>query len=130
TAEFKMPDGGQVGEGLVDHAEIPSLNDHAHEGGRTGSRYRPERDQRSGVGHWDHSVGSRSQRCDRSSARSSSVSPPASLVARLARTWATLRIPGITVSISGLLRMKRRAISGRVMPGGRTFFSASARATL
>ena len=38
-----------------------------------------------------------------------------SLAARLDRTFGSLRMPGMMVPTSGLLRMKRRAISGMVM---------------
>ncbi len=79
--------------------------------------------------YWLQLVGRRSQRCLRSSARSSGGSGPASLTAVFASTFSVLRIPGMTVPTSGFERMNRRAISAMVMPGGTSGFRASARAT-
>ena len=80
--------------------------------------------------YWLHLVGVRSQRCLRSSAWSWAGSGPLSLAARLASTCWRLRMPGMMVLTSLLLRMKRRAISGMVMPSGSSGFSASACSTL
>src|SRR5215813_787957 len=75
----------------------------------------------------DHGAGSRSQRCFRSSCISAAGSGTWSPAAMLARTCVVFRIPGIAVATRGLLRMKRNAISGSVMPWGTISLSASMR---
>jgi hypothetical protein len=48
----------------------------------------------------------------------------------IARICLSLRIPGMVVLTVGLLKMKRSAISGMVMPSGTSGLSASACSTL
>src|SRR3989337_454184 len=78
----------------------------------------------------DHFVGVRSQRWARRTVWSVAGSGPASLAARLPSTWRSLRIPGMIVLTTGLLRMKRKAISGMVVPGGSRGLRRSACSTL
>src|SRR5262249_43665172 len=78
----------------------------------------------------DHLPGFRSQRCFFNSESSPAESDPASLVPMFASTCVRLRMPGMIVLTSGLLRIKRRAISDSVIPAGSNPFSFSARSTL
>src|SRR5258706_7079637 len=80
--------------------------------------------------YWLHFVGVRSQRCLRSCAWSGAARGPLPLAARLDSTLRSLRMPGMMVLTSELLRIKRRAISGIVEPAGTRGLRASARGTL
>src|ERR1043165_2087887 len=82
------------------------------------------------VRYWLQGVGWRTQRCFWSSEWRTEGRGPLSEAAMLASTVLILRMPGMIVATSGVLRIKRRAISAMLEPAGIKGLRASACSTL